>query len=237
MAVQAGGGAAGVGAGSRCRCSGFRSGGCRCGSGLLGRLFLVIRGKPRLRRIDVLRRHHREVIDEALTVVFRELIHIRHLDAFRRTRGHAQAAIAALRDVDVEPRHIQPLLRPHRGESEVHVGRRLDRLDRDAVHRTGHRALIAPDAVVHVHIQTVACPFRKLHLHGRILDRDGPREQVGPRDLHADQDGEHAVPDIAEIPAHYFRSIRCTCQVPPRSRRRPLTFSVRPRAPRHQCPG
>jgi hypothetical protein len=130
---------------------------------------------------------------------FGELVHVGHLDALGRTGVDAETAVAALGNVDVELRDIEPLLRSDGREAEIDVGGRFDGLDRDAVDGTGHGALVTPDAIVHVHVQPVARPLGELQLDVRILDRHRGRKQVPPGDLHPDQDGHHAVPDIPEI--------------------------------------
>ena len=182
---------------------------CRRCRSLLGRLLLVVHNEFCLGLVNFCRRHHRKRIDQVLPVELGELVDIRHLDAFGRTRIHAQAAIAAFRDIDVEAGNIQTLLGPHRRETQIDIRRRFNGLDLNAIHRARHRALVAPDAVVDVDVQTVAGTLRELGFDIRILYGDGRREEMLPRHLHSDQHGHQTVVDITKIAAHSLESIHC----------------------------
>ena len=85
------------------------------------------RRRAGLCRVNFRRRHDGKLVDEVLTVELREFVHVRHRDALGRTRIHAQAAVAALCDVNVETRHIQTLLCSHRCQAEIHIRRGFDR--------------------------------------------------------------------------------------------------------------
>ena len=97
----AGDAAAGAGAGGRL---GRLRRSCGCGRRrLLFGLLLVVRRESSPSPHRSPRSHDRKVVDQVLPLVLGELVHVRHLDAFGRARRNAEPAVAAFRDVDIEP--------------------------------------------------------------------------------------------------------------------------------------
>src|SRR5262249_28398906 len=70
------------------------------------------------------------------------------------------------------------------------------------------RALPAADAVLVLHEQAHAALGRELPLLLGVLERDLLGEQVPPRDLHADEDGPEALPDVLQPLDHRFLTPR-----------------------------
>lgn len=106
--------------------------------------------------------HRCKVIDQILAFWLGEFKHFGHHDTLRRTRPHAERAIAAFGHIDVEFRDPQRFLFIEScRNSQVFTGNRFHRVDRDTIHRTRARAFIAADAIVHIDIQPVTRPLRK----------------------------------------------------------------------------
>lgn len=119
--------------------------------------------------------HGCKVIDQILAFGLGEFKHFGHHDTLRRAWPHTERAITAFRHVDIEFRYPQGLLFIEPGRNaEILPGNGFHRINRDAIHRTGTRAFIAADAIIHIDIQSVARPLRKnvCVLLIRILPRD-----------------------------------------------------------------
>ena len=80
------------------------------------------------------------MIEQVKAVGSRVLIARSHVDAFCWTGIRTQIAVAAFGHIDVKLRHMQTYLVPCAGFLDV-IGKRLDRLDGDTIHRTGSLTL------------------------------------------------------------------------------------------------
>src|SRR5215831_14053027 len=147
-------------------CSSSGSGGPPGGfSGLLG---LIKLAGLLFQHRSLLWGHLRKVINQTKTVRRRVLKTRGHVNALSRTGEGAQITVAALRHIDVKLLDMQTLFMPSAGFLDI-LRHCLDRLNRDALHRTGALALDTPDTVIHIHKQLHAGIRRQLPALLRIL--------------------------------------------------------------------
>jgi hypothetical protein len=186
---------------------------CRCrfwygsGGSFLGCLFCIIFLQPILCCFDIFSRHIGEAVNQVVSVVLRELVYIRHNDAFGRARPYTQTAVAAFRNVDIEPGNVEPLLRIFRCHPQIHIRSRFDSFNRNTIHRACNGTLITANAVIDVDIQTVASTLRNFHLHRRVLHCCRPGEKMLDGNLHSDHNRVERMKDVIEICSecrHYF---------------------------------
>src|SRR5947207_1512616 len=116
----------------------------------------------------------------------REVVLLAHVDAVDRARVDAERAEEALRVVDLVRR-------------EDLLPRRRHALDLDAVDRAGLRAQEADDALVGLELVEPALEGREVRLLLGVLDRRRLREEVAPREAHADGRRLDALPDAGEV--------------------------------------
>jgi hypothetical protein len=147
------------------------------------------------------------MIEQVLALLFRKLEDFRHHDTLRGARPDAERAIAALRHVDVKLRHPQRfLLRVSRRDTEIFSGHRFYGVDMNAIDRTGARAFIAPDTIVHVDIQPVARPLGQniLVLRLRIPARYFPSRKMTQYDRKTLHGRRERARNISEVFSHYY---------------------------------
>ena len=142
------------------------------------------------------------MIEQIVAFVFGEFKRLRHEDAVRRARINAEPAVAAFRKIDVKLRHPEAFLVSCRRFAEVVRRQRLDRVDHDAVHRTGFRALVAADAIVHIDVQPVARTIGNEVFFVRILNGHFFLEHVPERDFHPDHRSPETIFYIFKVRTH-----------------------------------
>lgn len=93
------------------------------------------------------------MVNQILSLRLRKFEHFRHHNTFGWTGPNAERAITTLRHINIEPRNPQRFLfRKSSGHAQVFSGYRFHRIDFNAIDRTGTRAFIAANTIVHIDV-------------------------------------------------------------------------------------